>query len=113
MKQQTIKPPRRIMILSAGSVAGKKEKQGPLGSLFDISGDDRFGKDTWEKSEAEMQRLALGLALSKSGLREDDMEAMFAGDLINQCISSSYGLVNYRIPFLGLFGACSTTARPA
>ncbi len=98
------------MILSAGSVAGKKEKQGPLGSLFDISGDDRFGKDTWEKSEAEMQRLALGLALSKSGLREDDLEAMFAGDLINQCISSSYGLVNYRIPFLGLFGACSTCA---
>lgn len=57
-----------------------------------------------------MQRLALGLALSKSGLKEDDLEAMFAGDLINQCISSSYGLSAYRIPFLGLFGACSTCA---
>lgn len=110
MKQQTIRPPRRVFILSAGSVAGKKEKQGPLGSLFDISGDDRFGKDTWEKSEAEMQRLALGLALSKSGLREDDIDIMFAGDLINQCISSSYGLAGYRIPYLGLFGACSTCA---
>ena len=110
MKQQTIRPPRRIMILSAGSVAGQKEKQGPLGQRFDIAGDDRFGKNTWEKSEAEMQRLALGLALSKSGLREDDMDAMFAGDLINQCISSSYGLACYRIPYLGLFGACSTCA---
>lgn len=110
MKQQTIRPPRRIVILSAGSVAGQKEKQGPLGHRFDIAGDDRFGKNTWEKSEAEMQRLALGLALSKSGLREDDMDAMFAGDLINQCISSSYGLACYRIPYLGLFGACSTCA---
>jgi len=110
MKNQTIIPPRRIMILSSGSVAGKKEKQGPLGNQFDIAGDDRFGKDSWEKAEAEMQRLALGLALSKSMLREDDIDAMFAGDLINQCISSSYGLLSYRIPFLGLFGACSTCA---
>ncbi len=110
MKNQTITPPRRIFILSAGSVVGQKEKKGPLGKQFDIAGDDRFGKDTWEKAEAEMQRLALGLALSKSGLKEDEMEAMFAGDLINQCISSSYGLSNYRIPFLGLFGACSTCA---
>ncbi|MBQ8369693.1 MAG: stage V sporulation protein AD [Clostridia bacterium] len=110
LKNQTIVPPRRVFILSAGSVAGQKEKQGPLGRLFDISGDDRFGKDTWEKSEAEMQRLALGLALTKSGFKEDDMDAMFAGDLINQCISSTYGLSAYRIPFLGLFGACSTCA---
>lgn len=110
MKNTTITPPRRTFILSAGSVAGQKEKQGPLGNLFDIAGDDSFGKDTWEKSEAEMQRLALGLALSKSGLKEDELEAMFAGDLINQCISSSYGLSAYRIPFLGLFGACSTCA---
>lgn len=101
---------KRVYIVSSGSVAGQKEKKGPLGNLFDLSGDDRFGKDTWEKSEAEMQRLALGIALQKCEMTAEHIDALFAGDLINQCISSSYGLLEYKIPFLGLFGACSTCA---
>jgi len=101
---------RRVFIISAASVVGKKEKKGPLGHLFDLSGDDRFGKDTWEKSEAEMQRLSLGIALNKFGVKASDIDIIFAGDLINQCISSSYGLLDYNVPFLGLFGACSTCA---
>lgn len=101
---------KHVYIISSASVVGKKEKKGPLGHLFDLSGDDRFGKNTWEKSEAEMQRLSLGIAMNKAGLTPDDIDVMFAGDLINQCISSSFGLSNYRIPFLGLFGACSTCA---
>ncbi len=100
----------KAYIISSASVVGKKEKNGPLGHLFDLSGDDKFGKKTWEKSEAEMQRLALSIALNKSGLTEDSIDSMFAGDLINQCISSNYGLAEYKIPFLGLFGACSTCA---
>lgn len=99
-----------VCLLSSGSVVGQKEKKGPLGDRFDLSGDDRFGKDTWEKSEAEMQRLALGIALKKACLCDDSMDLLFAGDLINQCISSAFGLANYRIPLLGLFGACSTCA---
>ena len=110
MNQKPYRPSRTIYLLSAGSVTGQKEKQGPLGRRFDLSGDDRFGKETWEKAESEMQRLAVGIALRKSGFRTGEIDALFAGDLINQCTSSSYGLLSYRIPFLGLFGACSTCA---
>ena len=110
MNSKPYKPSRPVYILSAGSVTGQKEKKGPLGRRFDLSGDDRFGKETWEKAESEMQRLALGIAMRKISLHEEEMDVLFAGDLINQCTSSSYGLLSYRIPFLGLFGACSTCA---
>ena len=96
-------------ILCAASAVGKQEYDGPLGTLFDLHcEDDRFGQDTWEKAESEMQRQCLGVALSKSGLREGDIGALFAGDLINQCTGSSYGLLDYDIPYFGLYGACST-----
>lgn len=96
-------------ILCAASAVGKQEYEGPLGTLFDLHcEDDRFGQDTWEKAESEMQRQCLGVALSKSGLREADIGALFAGDLINQCTGSSYGLLDYDIPYFGLYGACST-----
>lgn len=110
MKTKLFKPSRSVYVLSAASVVGKKEKQGPLGAAFDLSGDDRFGKESWEKAEAEMQRLALGIARNKAVFTDDDIDVLFAGDLINQCISSSYGLCEYNIPFLGIFGACSTCA---
>lgn len=110
MNSKPYAPARPVYILSSGSVTGQKEKAGPLGGSFDLSGDDRFGKETWEKAESEMQRLAVGIAMRKAGLRTEEIDALFAGDLINQCTSSSYGLLSYRIPFLGLFGACSTCA---
>ena len=97
-------------IEAAASVVGKNEFQGPLGALFDMHDDsDRFDTDTWEKAESEMQRRAFGLAMKKAGVREDDIGALFAGDLLNQCVASSYGLLEYNIPFLGLYGACSTS----
>ncbi|MBR6602462.1 MAG: stage V sporulation protein AD [Clostridia bacterium] len=96
-------------IISAASVVGKKEHEGPLGAYFDMHDEeDRFGQKTWERAEAEMQRLAANLALSKGGFKENDIDAIFAGDLINQCTSSAYGLLEFDIPFLGLYGACST-----
>jgi len=110
LKQKPFTPQKPIYIAACASVAGKKEKEGPLGAQFDFCGDDRFGKDTWEKAEAEMQKLALSLALKKSTLGESELDLIFAGDLINQCISSSYGLSVFRVPFLGIFGACSTCA---
>ena len=97
------------IIRSAGSVVGKKEHDGPLGQLFDMHDEeDRFGQKTWERAEAEMQRLAANIALSKCGLDESSIDAIFAGDLINQCTSSAYGLLEYEVPFFGLYGACST-----
>ena len=97
-------------IIAAASVVGKNEYEGPLGRVFDMhDSTDRFGQDTWERAESEMQRRALGLVLGKSQLREEDIDALFAGDLLNQCVASAYGLMNYNIPYFGLYGACSTS----
>ena len=101
--------PLDAAIVSAASVVGGKERQGPLGDCFDFYSDnDRFGKDTWEKAESEMQRMALSAAMGKAGWSEKDVGVLFAGDLLNQCTGSAYGLLSYDIPFLGLYGACST-----
>ena len=96
-------------VASAASVVGEKEFEGPLGDCFDLhDSTDRFGKKTWEKSESEMQRLALNMALSKIGASERDIDAIFAGDLLNQCVGSSYGLLDFDVAYFGLYGACST-----
>lgn len=95
--------------LSSVSVVGRKESEGPLGSLFDLRDeDDRFGGKTWEEGESEMQRLAFNTLLAKSGREDRDVDALFAGDLQNQCVGSAYGLLNFDLPYFGLYGACST-----
>ena len=85
------------------NVAGKKEGEGPLASK-----DDTFGESTWEKAESAMQKQALGLALDKAGQAASSLDWLFAGDLLNQCISSSFAARGQDIPFFGLYGACST-----
>lgn len=98
-------------ILSIGTVAGKKEWDGALGGIFDSHcEDDTFGMPTWEQAESEMQRMALNHALAKLSWDSTDLGLLFAGDLINQCTSSGYGLIDFDVPFMGLFGACSTLA---
>ena len=102
---------RGVSIRTAASVVGKYEFEGPLGDCFDLhDSTDQFGMKTWEKAESEMQRLCLNTALSKASLSEREVEAMFAGDLLNQCVGSSYGLLDFDIPYFGLYGACSTAA---
>ena len=96
-------------IVSAASVVGKNEYDGPLGEYFDIHDPtDKFGMNTWEQAESEMQRLAFNTALSKLSMSERSIDAIFAGDLLNQCVGSSYGLLDFDIPYFGLYGACST-----
>lgn len=95
--------------LSSAAVGGYEEKRGPLGELFDFCDDsDRFGSKTWEAAEAEMGRVALNIAIKKSGIKRGDLEALLAGDLENQCVASSCGLFGFGIPYLGLYSACST-----
>ena len=107
MKNQILKTNAKI--LCGASVVGHKEHDGPIGEYFDLyDKTDRFAQNTWEKAESEMQKRALTLALSKLHLEENDIDAMFAGDLLNQCISSAYGLLDFDIPYFGLYGACST-----
>ena len=108
MSQSILHP--NASILAAATVVGSKEHSGPLGAHFDYYGDtDRFGQDTWEKAESEMQRMAMAAALDKVGLRPNQVDMLFAGDLLNQCVGSSYGLLSYDIPYFGLYGACSTS----
>ena len=96
-------------IVSSSSVVGNDEREGPLGECFDICDPtDKFGMSTWELAESEMQRLAFNTALARLSRDERDVDALFAGDLLNQCVSSAYGLLDFDIPYFGLYGACST-----
>ena len=98
-------------ILSYASVVGKKEGEGPLAAYFDqISTDTHFGQTTWEKAESQMQALALQEALKKASLSPSSVHMLFAGDLLNQCIGTSFAARGTDIPFYGLYGACSTMA---
>ena len=98
-------------ILCSATAVGKKEADGPLGACFDFCDpDNRFGMNTWERAESEMQRIAFNAALAKGDLRDGDVDVLLAGDLLNQCVGSAYGLLTFDVPYLGLYGACSTSA---
>ena len=100
------KPP---YILSAASIVGQKEGDGPLGKYFDkIETDPQLGKDTWEEAESELQKQAAMMALQKAGLTQQDIRYLFSGDLLGQIIASSFGMLELQIPMFGLYGACST-----
>lgn len=98
-------------ILSFASVAGKKEAHGPLGNSFDVvSEDTTFGQESWEKAETQMQKVALRLALDKAVMTERELDIAFVGDLLNQCVGSSFSMRGKEVPTVGLYGACSTMA---
>lgn len=100
-----------VKIESFSAVVGSKEGEGPLGQYFDkIVEDSHFGKDSWEKAESRFQLEAVSLAVQKAGITKEDIDVICSGDLINQCIGSTYGLRELEIPFLGIYGACSTMA---
>lgn len=99
-----------VIISSAASV-GKTEGEGPLRDEFDIINEnDGIGKGTWEHAEAQLVSQAVGLAIKKAGLTPKNIDIVYAGDLLNQCTSSTFGLRDLDIPLCGLFGACSTFA---
>ena len=105
---QYAQPPR---IISYASTVGQKEGDGPFGACFDcVEPDAHFGQDTWEQAESVMQRRTVQLALDKCGLQDSDLSCICAGDLMNQCIGSTYGMRPLEIPLLGIYGACSTMA---
>lgn len=99
------------VITTWASIAGKKESEGPLAHTFDLTSQDTyFGQKTWEQAEKHMQQLALDTLAAKANLSKRDFDIVFSGDLLNQCIGSSFSLRNMKIPHLGLYGACSTMA---
>lgn len=100
-----------VKIESYAAVVGEMEGKGPLGDCFDkVVDDSHFGMKTWEQAESRFQLEAVSIAVRKAGLVKEDIDVICAGDLINQCTGSSYGLRGLEIPFLGLYGACSTMA---
>lgn len=109
--KQSLTFPQMPVITHWASIAGKKEGEGPLAKHFDlISKDSYFGQKTWEQGEKKLQQLALETLMSKAKLHRYDIDVVFSGDLLNQCIGSSFSLRNLGIPHLGLYGACSTMA---
>lgn len=109
--KQTIKLSNPPSIIGCMSIVGPKEGEGPLGEYFDnILPDEEWGESTWEKTESKMVKEAVIGAIKKSNKSIGDMEYIFAGDLLNQCIGSTFGIRQLDIPFYGLYGACSTCA---
>ena len=107
--KQSLQYERDVFIKASASIVGTKEGDGPLGSLFDMVGQNNmFGRPNWEEAESSLQQDAVYTALGKAKLKPSDMRYIFAGDLLGQSIASSYGILNYEIPFFGLYGACST-----
>lgn len=97
------------VIVATGSVAGPREGKGPLGSTFDLSYEDTLaGETSWEKAESRMLRQAGDIALAKAGMTDADIDFLIAGDLLNQIISSAYMARAHDVPYLGIYGACST-----
>ena len=109
MGRQTVALAHPPSVLSFANIGGKFEKEGPLSTYFDeLCEDSFFGEETWEKAESAMQKRVLQRALDQARLKPKDVDYVLAGDLLNQCIGSSFGLRDFSIPFYGLYGACST-----
>ena len=106
---QTVRLEKKPYIIGRGNVVGKKEGEGPLGTCFDESlNDDMYGEKSWEKAESKMLQTAMTKACERAQLRKEEIDIMLSGDLVNQIMSSSFTARNMHIPFLGLYGACST-----
>ncbi|SCG83583.1 Stage V sporulation protein AD [Proteiniborus sp. DW1] len=107
--KQTVTLENPPSIISTATIVGPKEGDGPLKDYFDlVLADDLWGEDSWEKAEAKLQQEAVNLALKNAKLVPSQVDYLFAGDLLNQIVSSSYAARQLKIPFFGLYGACST-----
>ncbi len=99
----------KIYFEGYSAVGGFEEGRGTIGEKFDfISEDDLFGMKSFERAESEMCRIAMNIALKKCNITNDELSVLVAGDLQNQCVGSTSGLFSFGVPYLGLYGACST-----
>ncbi len=110
-KGKTIITEKKPCIIASAAVVGKKEGEGPLAKDFDkIFEDTTLGQDCWEKAESVLMKNAVMTAVEKAGKGMEEIDAVFAGDLLNQCTGSAFALREFGMPFTGLYGACSTMA---
>ena len=109
--KRTVKLQNNPTIISAASVVGPKEGQGPLKEYFNlILQDDLYGEKSWELAESKMVQTAMHMAAQKAGKKLEDINYLIGGDLINQIVPSSFAARELGIPFFGIYGACSTMA---
>ena len=107
----TVAPDNLISVSSFSAIGGKKEGEGPYGSCFDyIDTDGYFGQKSFERAESAMQGLALQNAVEKRKITPEELSFIIGGDLLDQCIGTSFGTKDFSVPFLGVYGACSTMA---
>ena len=107
--KQTVNLENPPSIIGASSTVGPKEAEGPLGSYFDVKVDDElWEEETWEKAESKFVKQSITDALKNANLKAEDMQYIFAGDLLNQITGTTFGIRDFNIPFFGVFGACST-----
>ena len=107
--KQTINFDAPPVIIGTASIVGPKEAEGPMAKYFDKCLEDEFwGEKSWEKAESKIIKETVNLAIARANLSNTDIDYCFAGDLLNQCISSDFGLRDTNIPYFGVFGACST-----
>lgn len=109
MGTQTLKFSEPPSIAAFASVVGRKEGEGPLKAYFDkVCPDAYFGEDSWEKAESRMLRECFELCCGKAGIAQSELDMIFAGDLLNQCMGSALALKSTGVRHFGLYGACST-----
>ena len=96
-------------IVCAATVAGHKEKEGPLGAYLDTYDETgKFDGENWEESESRMLKQTIECAITKAGKSKEEIEYLFCGDLLRQMTASSFGVKSLQIPVFGVYGACST-----
>lgn len=109
MKGDTIFFTNSPAVISSAAVGGKMEGDGPMCRCFDkINEDPFFSCETFEQGESKLLKEAVIHSLSKASLKPESIDVMLGGDLLNQCVGTTYGIRELDIPFLGIYGACST-----
>lgn len=109
MGQQSIQFEKAPHMISAASIVGKKEGEGPLGNHFDlICEEPMLGEENWEAAESTLQKESIQTALGKAKLLPSQIRYLFGGDLLGQLIATTFGIADFNIPLFGLYGACST-----
>ena len=108
---QTIDLPLRPAICGSAAFVGKMEGEGPLGGEFDyVAQDELYNQETFELAEKQLYLDAIRRAIEKGGSKPEEVQFLLGGDLLNQIITASFSARELGIPFIGLYGACSTMA---
>ena len=99
-----------VYLDEVSTVVGPYEAKGPLGDKFDKSYKDLYnGEKTWEQAEAHLLEESIDILLNKSNKESSEIDLIISGDLLNQVTSSSYGVLKYNRPFLGVYSACASS----